>query len=190
MLKRRWSVSVPKYHMFYDCRRLLTELANRGDPQTESAAHLHLIITMRFFALFRGTDLVRTHWSLREQGGVWFVNARRKGRLAYELYPVHTISPPSICPVRALNRYIASTNNYTGDELLVSLTMPRAPLSADRVNALTTEFLKGLNLTGFTAHSTRGASVTTLILLGIDPQVIAALGDWKSYDCFCCFTRM
>ena len=113
MLKRRWSVSVPKYHMFCDCRRLLTELSNRGDLQTESAARLHLIITMRVFALFRGIDVARTHRSLRNQGGVCFVNARHKGRLAYELFVVHTISSPSIFPVRALNQYIAFTTNYT-----------------------------------------------------------------------------
>ena len=69
-----------------------------------------------------------------------------------------------------------TTNLYSGEELLVSLT--------DKVTALTTKFLKGLNLVGFIAQTTRGASVTTLILLGLDPHVIAALGDWKSYDCF------
>ena len=187
MFKRRWSVSVPKYHMFYNCRRLLTELSSRGDHQMESAARPHLIFTMRVFALFRGIDLARAHRSLREQGGVCFVNARRKGRLAYELFPVHSISSRSIFPVRALNQYIAFSTDYTVDELPVSLTKPQAPFSADRVGALTTEFLKGPNLTGFTAHSTRGDPATTLILLGIDPQVIAALGDWKSYDCFCRF---
>ena len=129
--------------------------------------------------MFRGIDPARAHRPLREQGGVCFANARRKGRLAYKLPPVCTIYPPSICPVRALNQYIAFTTDYTGDELLVSLAKPRAPLSADRVGALATEFLKGLNLTGFTAHSTRGASVTTWIW-----EVIAALGDWKTYNFF------
>ena len=37
---------------------------------------------------------------------------------------------------------------------------------------------------GITAHSTRGAAVTALILLGVDPNVVRALFDWKSYDCF------
>ena len=69
-------------------------------------------------------------------------------------------------------------------ELFVSLTQPQRPLSADTINSITTKFLKDHNLKGFSAHSTRGAAVTALILLGVDPHVVCALGDWKNYDCF------
>ena len=87
MLKRKWGVSVPKYHIFYDCCRLLTELSSRGDPQTESAARLHLIITMRVFALFRGIGLARTHRPLCEQGGGILCQRQAQGKVGLRAIP-------------------------------------------------------------------------------------------------------
>ena len=81
-------------------------------------------------------------------------------------------------------QHIAATSDYNGPELFVSLTDPRRAIKSDTINAITTKFLQEHNLQSFTAHSTRGASVTALILLGVDPHVVCALGDWKSYDFF------
>ena len=132
--------------MFYDFHGLLVGLSKRGEPQAESAARPHLTTTMNVFALFRGIDLARAHRPMLDQGGVCFARSRRKRRMAYELLPVYTIPPPNICPVRALNKHIAFTTDYPSGEFLLSLAKPRPPLSAHRVGALTTEFLKGLKV--------------------------------------------
>ena len=78
-----------------------------------------------------------------------------------------------------MDAYITATADYNGPELFVSLTEPRRAIKSDTINAITAKLLAEHNLHGFTAHSTRGASITALILLGV-----CALGDWKSYDCF------
>ena len=74
----------------------------------------------------------------------------------------------------ALGAYIAATANYNGPELFVSLSRPRHAVKSDTINAVTTKFLAEHNLHDFTAHSTRGASVTVLILPGVDPHVVCA----------------
>ena len=66
--------------------------------------------------------------------------------------------------------YLAATAAYDGPKLFVALSKPRCPMASDTINASTTKFLKAHKLQGFTAHSTRGAAVTALILLGTDPH--------------------
>ena len=73
----------------------------------------------------------------------------------------------------------------------MSLRKPRKPLSSDTINGLTTRWLRKhllelgeLETDSFSAHSTRGAAATALIYLGVDPHVVAALGDWSCYDTF------
>ena len=56
------------------------------------------------------------------------------------------------------------------------MAKPHKLLAANTVNATATKFLNNHGLVGFTAHSTGGASLTTLILLAVDPQVVHALG--------------
>ena len=182
-LKRFWNVSTPRYSSFYDCRVLIKTLMSTDFTVSEEALRLRAIITMGILSLFRGIDLARTTRDI-ERGAVYFVSSRRKGRLVHQRYPVHKLEPAAVCPQNALDSYITATADYNGPELFVSLTEPRRAIKSDTINAITTKFLQEHNLQGFTAHSTRGASVTALILLGVDPHVVCALGDWKSYDCF------
>ena len=92
--------------------------------------------------------------------------------MVHQRYPVHKLEPAAVCPQNALDAYIAATADYDGLELFVFLTKPRRAVKSDTINAITTKFLAEHNLHGFTAHSTRGASVTALILLGVDPHVV------------------
>ena len=121
----------------------------------------------------------------------WFISAKRKGRRYYARYPIHNVTPPSIDPQRCLARYLEATGDYEGSEIFVSLRKPRKPLSSDAINRLTTRWLRNhllelgeLETDSFSAHSTRGAAATALIYLGVDPHVVAALGDWSCYDTF------
>ena len=81
------------------------------------------------------------------------------------------------------------TADYIGPELFVSLRSPRKPISFDTINGITMRWLHkdlfelgALDVESFAAHSTRGATATTLIYLGVDPHVVAALGDWSCFD--------
>ena len=57
-LKRDWFVSVPHYHRFYDVRRLI-QVMHQQPVETEAQLRLQAILSLRFFALFRGVDLAR-----------------------------------------------------------------------------------------------------------------------------------
>ena len=89
-----------------------------------------------------------------------------------------------MCPQSCLSVYLEKSKDYSGDALFVSLTFPRRPISADTINSLTTEWLHARGLTDFTAHSTRGSSATEMVAAGVNPRLVAVLGDWLSYDCF------
>ena len=189
-LKRDWFVSVPHYHRFYDVRRLI-QVMHQQPVETEAQLRLQAILSLRFFALFRGVDLARSRRDIQRAAQPWFISAKRKGRRYYARYPIHNVTPPSIDPQRCLARYLEATGDYEGSEIFVSLRKPRKPLSSDTINGLTTRWLRKhllelgeLETDSFSAHSTRGAAATALIYLGVDPHVVAALGDWSGYDTF------
>ena len=189
-LKRDWFVSVPHYHRFYDVRRLI-QVMHQQPVETEAQLRLQAILSLRFFALFRGVDLARSRRDIQRAAQPWFISAKRKGRRYYARYPIHNVTPPSIDPQRCLARYLEATGDYEGSEIFVSLRKPRKPLSSNTINGLTTRWLRKhllelgeLETYSFSAHSTRGAAATALIYLGVDPHVVAALGDWSCYDKF------
>ena len=189
-LKRDWFVSVPHHHRFYDVRRLI-QVMHQQPVETEAQLRLQAILSLRFFALFRGVDLARSRRDIQRAAQPWFISAKRKGRRYYARYPIHNVTPPSIDPQRCLARYLEATGDYEGSEIFVSLRKPRKPLSSDTINGLTTRWLRKhllelgeLETDSFSAHSTRGAAATALIYLGVDPHVVAALGDWSCYDTF------
>ena len=189
-LKRDWFVSVPHYHRFYDIRRLI-QVMHQQPVETEAQLRLQAILSLRFFALFRGVDLARSRRDIQRAAQPWFISAKRKGRRYYARYPIHNVTPPSIDPQRCLARYLKATGDYEGSEIFVSLRKPRKPLSSDTINGLTTRWLRKhllelgeLGTDSFSAHSTRGAAATALIYLGVDPHVVAALGDWSCYHTF------
>ena len=185
-LKRDWFVSVPHYHRFYDVRRLI-QVMHQQPVETEAQLRLQAILSLRFFALFRGVDLARSRRDIQRAAQPWFISAKRKGRRYYARYPIHNVTPPSIDPQRCLARYLEATGDYEGSEIFVSLRKPWKPLSSDTINGLTTRWLRKhllelgeLETDSFFAHSTRGAAATALM----DPHVVAASGDWSCYDTF------
>ena len=159
-LKRDWFVSVPHYHRFYDVRRLI-QVMHQQPVETEAQLRLQAILSLRFFALFRGVDLARSRRDIQRAAQPWFISAKRKGRRYYARYPIHNVTPPSIDLQRCLARYLEATGDYEGSEIFVSLRKPRKPLSSDTINGLTTRWLRKhllelgeLETDSFSAHST------------------------------------
>lgn len=186
-LKRKWSASKPKYDSFYDVQAILGHLASAPCPTTEDDIRLRLVLLLRFLCLFRGVDIARSRRdTLKTQSQPWLMESKRKGRLYFAFYPIHSISPQACNPQFWLHSYLQLTSAFKGPELILSLPSQgqRTPLSSDRINALTTQFLHSVGLEHFSAHSTRGAAATTLLLLGVDPNVVKEMGDWRSVDTF------
>ena len=150
-VKRAWNAAHPKYHWFYDVSSLLTVIA-RDVVSTEEDARLRCILLLHFLALFRGCDLAAASRLLRCTAQPWFLHTTRKGRQFPAWYHVHTITPGTLCPQRAIQRYVEFTSDYIGDALFISLTLPRRPLYANRINSLTSQFLKQQGIQVFTAQ--------------------------------------
>ena len=73
----------------------------------------------------------------------------------------------------------------------MSLHNPRKGIASDTTNGFTTRWLRehlfelaDLDAESFAAHSTRRAAATALIYLGVDPHIVAALGDGSYYHTF------
>ena len=182
-VKCQWNYSVPKYVVYYDVPKLLDHVANL--PATsEMKIRTRLILCLRFFALFRGLDLQRTRRTLEQRGDVCFFWAWRKGRPAFERYPLHPMERREFCPQFWIRRYISLTADYERTELLLSVSNPRKPILASTVNFLTARYLRSAGLHNFSAHSTRGAAATALYILAVDPHIGCELGDWRSFDTF------
>ena len=143
---------------------------------SEMEIKTHLVLCLRFFALFRGVDLSRTRRTLEHRGNVCFIWGQRKGRPAFERYPLHPMQRRQFCPQFWIWRYITLTADYEGTELLVSVSEPRRPILTSTVNSA--------GLQDCSAHSTRGAAAATFIILGVDPRIVCELGDWRSFDTF------
>ena len=88
---------VPKYVVYYDVPKLFEHIANLP-PTLEIEIRTRLILCLRFFALFKGVHLQRTRRTLAQRGNVYFVWAQRKGRPAYERYPLHPMQRREFYP--------------------------------------------------------------------------------------------
>ena len=89
-VKCQWNHFVPKYMVYCDVPKLLEHVANL--PATaEIEIWRHLILCLRFFALFRSVDHQRTKRTLERRVDVCLIWAQCKGRPASECYPLHPI---------------------------------------------------------------------------------------------------
>ena len=184
-LKLQWNVSIPKYDTFYRLDFLLRVLLDRPPPLSEEAVREHLILLLRLLCMFRGIDLARCKNQLEFKGGSWFLSMMRKGQKSWALYPIPDITPKQVNPRYWLLAYIGMVKRR-GSFLLWSLPGkgPSKPSTANTINAITTRFLKSQGLEDYTAHSTRGAAATSLLLKGVPPGVVQQLGGWKSESAF------
>ena len=157
-------------------------------PCAEEEIRLRLILLMRLVCLFRGIDSANAkRSSIKTSSQPWFLETNSKGRGYYSHYPIPDLTPKACCPQEMLQRYILVTAPYVGGELL--LTLPnqhgvRLHLSPDSINSLSTKWLKANGYPEYTAHSTRGASATSLLKRGIPPALVQALGDWAKSGLF------
>ena len=164
-LKRIWNTSTQKYATFWDpepiLQQMITSVPLRALPEAELRSRL--ILLFRLLALHRGINLSRTQRTVSVVNDKFFCLVRRKGWLFPKWEEILKYDHvPSLSPFHVMEAYVAKTAHFVpqGGPLLWSLDHKK-PLSSNRVNSLTKEFLekKGLPVTHWTAHSTRGAGV-------------------------------
>lgn len=91
---------------------------------------------------------------------------------------------PNICPARCLYDYIERTkqlrNDYSNDSLFISPKMPHQPVSSQTISKWIKGILResGLDISIFTAHSTRHASTSAALRLGVSIDLIRSTAGW------------
>lgn len=98
---------------------------------------------------------------------------------------------PSICVVTTLKEYLVRTKSLRGSgqsQLLLSFVKPYKPVSRDTVTRWVrcTLALAGIDITKYSAHSTRAASVSAASRANVNIDDILQTAGWSSE---CCFAR-
>lgn len=97
----------------------------------------------------------------------------------------------SICIVTTLREYLSRTKSLRGSsqsQLLISYVQPYKPVSRDTITRWVrcTIALAGINVTKYSAHSTRAASVSAAKRDSVNLDDILRTAGWSSE---CCFAR-
>ena len=162
-LKRKWNVNTQKYGAFWQAEDVIAEMAcSQLIPEDLVGVRSRLILCFRLFGLFRGVDLARTLRKISFVGDKAYIMVKRKGWQTYKWEQVISLpQAPAVSPFHLLKQYVALTAQHgtPGGPLLLSLSAPFRPLSANTINSLTKSLLlqHGIPMGVYGAHSTRGA---------------------------------
>ena len=96
---------------------------------------------------------------------------------------------PCICVATTLKEYLVRTKAMRGSsqsELLLSYVKPYKPVSRDTVSRWVrrTLALAGIDMTKYSAHSTRAASVSAASRANVNIDDILQIAGWSSECCF------
>ena len=179
-LKRQWGASKPKYSTFYEVEPLLGEMLNAPLPTSEEGVRERLVLLLRLACLFRGCDLKMAHRNVNMTSQPWLMYTKRKGKQYYAWYPVPRLHPVHVDPQYFMVQNLSLTSEVAGPALFYSLPKAgnRYPLKSDTINSITTKYLHARGLKDWSAHSTRGAAATALLVRGFkqwgtrSPQIV------------------
>ena len=187
-VKRSWCKSEPHYATFCgstsDFCKFASQLFLRTSVET---VRLRVILVWRFLGLYRGVDLSRVYRVVSAVDGQGMVAVRRKGQKNVKFEKVLSLAAEAVSPWHLLNLYVSltATQARPGTPLLRALKPPYSSLSADRVNTITREALTQLGVPAeYGAHSTQGAGVNLWASCGLEPEMIAKIGQWASLEAF------
>lgn len=97
-------------------------------------------------------------------------------------------SDPDLCIISHLREYIHLTKDFRNgcDQLLISFTKPHKPVSKDTVSRWAKKILhaSGVDITSFTAHSTRSASTSKALAVGVPMDKIMQAASWTQAKTF------
>ena len=187
--KKSWNKSVPKYATFWSPEPIIKKLLlEKLDWNNILQIRERLIISLRFFMLYRNIDLQRCFRTVHLMDGRPFILVQRKNWRTPQLEELVRIpEQPAICPWALMTRYVSLTSNKsTGSHLFCLLQPPFTPLTANTLGSLTKRCLTrlGLNMTFWGAHSTRGAAVGMYKRLNFASEEVCELGKWKNTQAF------
>lgn len=136
---------------------------------------------------------------LTDQKCILFINSILKHtRVGVHQKPVELVAfdaNPSLCIVRIMKEYLSRTKDYRRvnhtTNLLLSFQKPFRPVSRDTISRWIKIVLdlSGIDITSFTAHSTRAASTSAAAEKGLPFSVILDAAGWSQEGTFTRFYR-
>ena len=94
-----------------------------------------------------------------------------------------------LCPVRCYKEYEERTLSVrTGEtsQLFLAVTKPHAPVASSTIARWLKSVLAsaGVDISSFSAHSTRGAAASAAAMAGVTTKQILNTADWSSANTF------
>lgn len=93
---------------------------------------------------------------------------------------------PSLCPLENLTLYLSETETLRGNEdlLFVATKSPHKAVSSSTIARWIKSVLQMAGIVGYSAHSTRAASTSRAITIGLSAAHVMAAANWKSQHTF------
>ena len=193
----------PKYQSIWDISVVLNLLGS-WPIQNISLKHLSLKLTMLLAlntsqrvqtlqVLNISNTTMRVNECVFVIGSVLKTKTTKPGKHLTNIRIQALVDNKNLCPVEHLKKYLDKTSTIRGlhTQLLLSYQKPHRPVSTDTIarwiKVLLTE--AGINITVFSAHSTRAASASAAHSKGISIDKILATAGWSTESTFCRFYR-
>ena len=192
----------PRYTTTWDVHMVLSYLKGQGENKTLSLKDLTLK-TVMLLALTRPSRLADLHLlnvDLCQQSpeGVTFSSAgltkQARPSNPHQEFVFSKFTPdPSICPVVTVNQYMERTEilrhpegGQRASQLFISWIKPHQPVTLSSIAQWlkTTLERAGIDVSIFKAHSTRGASASSVAAAGITTKEILSAADWSTESVF------
>jgi hypothetical protein len=187
----------PKYTRFWDVDVVLRHLQAQGpdiDLSLTSLSH-KLVVLLALTSLFRVSEIAAIDSESMVFSGpvVKFAllklrkNQRKSKGIKY--FSLKKLNPSSnLCPVLCLERYVSVTQSFRGSasNLILGIKSPHAPIGASSTARWIKSVLAeaGIDISVYSAHSTRGAAASKAKSSGLPIETILRTGSWATESVF------
>jgi len=188
----------PRYTSMWDVDVVLGYVSSLGENHglSLSALSYKMVLLLALTSFFRVSELasiVRDSVAISPQGARLAVNRVMKQQRSGSLHVLSIArlqSNLTLCPVACLERYIVLTDPFRkgslSGTLFLSIRSPHGPIGASTIGHWIKKFLSsaGVDISIYSAHSTRGAAASKASSSGVPVERILSAGRWASESVF------
>ena len=165
----------PRYPIFFDVKPLVQWAFGPLGPADRGVRLDRLLLQLRLTTLMRSVDVANITWGIFCQGSDFFIQTTTKtGALA-------TFSVAGMT-LQTLLEYVWLHLDFPAPYLIRYVHEPHKCMGSERIAKRVKERMQelGIPTEAFKAHSLRGATATTLLMHGMEPQWVQARGGWTN----------
>lgn len=188
----------PRYVATWNVDGVLSFVSDLGNNASLSLLNLSkklafLLSLSTFARVSELASISRSSIQFSEWGSSFTLSKLRKSQRSGALPVVRFkkfTGDPRLCPVTCMKNYIQATDGLVddrfGDGFLMSSRKPFKPIGASTVARWVKSLLKeaGVDVSTFSAHSTRGAASSKAFNKGLLVETILKTGNWSTESIF------